>query len=110
MSAFPPLAPCTACAQRWPAPVLDNLGRCPICGLDGVPRRRDLVRRMVRVIARDLVAGDTVQPWNQRTAPHRTVRMTVVGDAHSGVLISWTDGTDDIVPAHTVYHRSNVRL
>jgi hypothetical protein len=30
-SAFPELVPCSTCGHRWPANVLDNNNRCPIC-------------------------------------------------------------------------------
>lgn len=41
MSGLPEMAPCASCGERWPEPVLDNLGRCAQCGLDDAPVRCD---------------------------------------------------------------------
>ena len=37
MTTFPTFAACTTCQSRWPETVLDNVGHCPLCGLDGRP-------------------------------------------------------------------------
>lgn len=38
-SAFPPIERCSECGERWPANVLDNALRCPICGANDAPRQ-----------------------------------------------------------------------
>lgn len=65
------------------------------------------LRRAVRVSAANLAPGDRVQPWNDRTAPVRTVES--VRHLTGCVLVHWTDGAE-LCRDRAVYHRYGVRL
>jgi hypothetical protein len=69
---------------------------------------QDRVRAAVRVTACDLRPGDTVQPWNNRRAAHRTV--AAVEQTAFRVDVRWTDGTAVSCHPRAVYHRSGVHV
>lgn len=64
----------------------------------------DARRRLVRRTAVDLQPGDRCQPWNDRAAPRRTVKVVKLGNYPGDIIVFWTDGRADAVTERTVFH------